>query len=407
MFTPKPFLLLAALCLAGTAHADPGFPLKQLEAMALASNRAILASRDQVEAARAGVASAQAFPNPELEYLQGNSRARISGPTTGTVKSVTLTQPLDLPHRRGPRIDGAQAALDSAQAGSTAFSAEVITRLRLRYFEVLRRQAELKAAREDQGLMEKIRGGIALRVETGEAPRFELVKADAEMLNAQKASQSAELRTRQARAALRSLVGPDLPENFQLDGHLDQVPTLSDLVKLRQEAQTANPDLLQARAELRRAEHQVAYEKAQRWPTVALKATQDEDPELRSSRAGVVISIPLWDRRSGPVGEAVAQLSRSRNDLEHREFTLGQELEAAYEQYQIAQTQVTALESGIVRQAENALNIAQAAYRFGERGILEVLDAQRVYRAARNELITARYELAAAWAEIERLRAPR
>jgi len=48
--------------------------------------------------------------------------------------------------------------------------------------------------------------------------------------------------------------------------------------------------------------------------------------------------------------------------------------------------------------------IAEAAYRFGERGFLDVLDAQRVYRAARNELIVARYELAQAWVEIERWR---
>jgi cobalt-zinc-cadmium efflux system outer membrane protein len=66
---------------------------------------------------------------------------------------------------------------------------------------------------------------------------------------------------------------------------------------------------------------------------------------------------------------------------------------------------VTALQSGIVRQAEAALKVAEAAYRFGERGFLEVLDAQRVFRAARAELITGRYELAAAWVEIERLRA--
>ena len=49
--------------------------------------------------------------------------------------------------------------------------------------------------------------------------------------------------------------------------------------------------------------------------------------------------------------------------------------------------------------------VAEAAYRFGERGILDYLDAQRVFRAARNELIAARYELQLAVIEIERLRA--
>jgi len=66
---------------------------------------------------------------------------------------------------------------------------------------------------------------------------------------------------------------------------------------------------------------------------------------------------------------------------------------------------VAALESGIIKEAEAALKVAEAAYQFGERGFLEVLDAQRVYRAARSELVVARYELAAAWVEIERLRA--
>ena len=66
-------------------------------------------------------------------------------------------------------------------------------------------------------------------------------------------------------------------------------------------------------------------------------------------------------------------------------------------------TQVAALESGIVRQAEAALKVAEAAYRFGERGILDYLDAQRVYRAARGDLITARFELRSADIEIARL----
>jgi cobalt-zinc-cadmium efflux system outer membrane protein len=117
------------------------------------------------------------------------------------------------------------------------------------------------------------------------------------------------------------------------------------------------------------------------------------------------MTIPIWDWRGGPIDEARANLSRANNELSHYDFSLDRSIEVAYEQYQIAQAQVTALESGIVHQAENAVRVAEHAYRFGERGILEVLDAQRVYRAARNELINARYEAASVWTEIERLRA--
>lgn len=393
-------IFLLALASAQAAHT-----LDELLRLASQSNRALMAGRDQVEAARSAVNSAGAFPNPEIEYLAGSSRARLAGAPAGDVRSLTLTQPLDLPGRRAARIDAAGAALEATAAGQGAFEAELTAQVRVRFYELLRREAELRAAREDRRLMEDIRGRIALRVESGEAPRYELIKADAETLNAQKLAQAAGFRVEQARSALRRLVGAVLPADFTIKGQLDQVPEVGPLTQLQGEIEAGNPELARARAETRRAEHQLDYERAQRWPTLALKASREEDPELRSNRFGVVLSLPLWDRRSGPVGEAAANLSRARNELAEREFSLHQAMEFAYQQYEIAQTQVTALESGIVRQAESALKVAEAAYRFGERGILEVLDAQRVYRAARNELISARFELAAAWAEIERLRA--
>jgi cobalt-zinc-cadmium efflux system outer membrane protein len=323
----------------------------------------------------------------------------------GDARSLTLTQPLDLPWRRSARIGSAEAGLDATMAATRAFEADLLARLRARYYDVLRREAELKNAREDAVLMESVRSRIALRVEIGEAPRFELIKADAEMLNAQKTAQAAGFRIEQARSQLRQAVGGALPVNFTLEGYLGDVPALPELSGLRQQAGESSPELARVRAEMVRAERQLDLERAQRWPNLALKAAVDEDPDMRTSKIGVVMTIPLWDRRSGPVGEASAQLARARNELAAQEFSLGQSLEVAYQQYQIAQTQVTALESGIVRQAETALKVAEAAYRFGERGFLEVLDAQRVYRAARSELIAARYELASAWVEIERLRA--
>lgn len=398
-------LVLACGFGASLAMAEPAYDLPRLEALAMESSRSVLAARDQITAARYAVQTAGAFPNPEVEYLGGTARSRGPSSNTGDARSLTLTQPLDMPWRRSARIGSAEAGLEATMAVTRAFEADVLARLRARYFEVLRREAELRNAKEDAKLMEDVRSRIALRVEVGEAPRFELIKADAEMLNAQKTAQAAEFRVEQTRSQLRQVVGGALPADFTLSGRLRDVPPLPDLGGLRQQAGETSPELARARADMVRAERQLDLERAQRWPNLALKAAVDEDPDMRTSKIGVVMTIPLWDRRSGPVGEASAQLARARNELAAQEFSLGQSLVVAYQQYQIAQTQVTALENGIVRQAESALKVAEAAYRFGERGFLEVLDAQRVYRAARSELIAAAYELAAAWVEIERLRA--
>jgi len=387
------------------AFAQPEFDLPKLEALALSSSRAVLSARDQITAARYAVDSAGAFPNPELEFLGGASRSRGVGGNTGDARSVTLTQPLDMPWRRSARIGAAEAGLESTTAAVRAFEADTLARLRLRYFEVLRRDVELSNTREDLAAMESVRSRIALRVETGEAPRFELIKADAELLNVQKIAQAAGFRGEQARSQLRQSVGGALPSDFVLLGRLRDVPELPPIEGLRKQLAETSPELARARSEMVRAQHLLDLERRQRWPNVALKAGMEEDPDTRANKLGVVVSIPLWDRRSGPVGEASAQLSRARHELAAQEFSLAQQLEIAFQQYEIAQAQVVALESGILMQAGAAVKVAEAAYRFGERGFLEVLDAQRVFRAARAELITARYELASAWVEIERLRA--
>ena len=401
----KTFIFGCGLTASLAVFALPEYDLASLETLALSTNRSVMAARDQVTAARYGVDSAGAFPNPELEFLAGTTRSRGPAGNPGDARSATVTQPLDLPWRRSARIGAAEAGLEAAGSGARAFEADIIAYLRGRYFEVLRREAELINAREDAALMESVRSRISLRVETGEAPRFELIKADAEMLNAQKTAQAAGFRVEQARSLLRQAVGSALPPEFTLTSRFRDVPALTPLNEVRQQIATSSPNLMRARAETVRAERQLELERSLRWPNLALKAAVDEDPDMRTSQFGVVVTVPLWDRRKGPIGEATAQLSRAKNELESQEFSLAKALEVAYQQYEIAQTQVTALESGIVRQAEAALKVAESAYRFGERGFLEVLDAQRVFRAARAELIAARFELASAWVEIERLRA--
>lgn len=391
------------LC-AGLASAQTTYDLADLERLARETSPALQAAREQVRVAESAVNTAAAFPNPEVEYLRGSLKSRAGGVNAGNTDSVSVTQPLDL-LQRFPRIGAAEAGLAASRAGYRAAEAEWLARLRTRYFEVLRRESELRNATEDLKLIQGVNARIRARVETGDAARFELIKSEAEMLNVQKNVQAAGARVANARSQLRQAIGAALPEDFVVAGQLPGVPALPPIEEIRDGLSEQNPNLARARAEVERAERLLAYEKAQRLPSLAVKASQTSDPEIRSTMGGLVVSVPLWDRRKGPVGEASAQLARAKSELRDQEFSIARSLDIAYQQYQIAQAQVTALEGGIVRQAEAALKVAEAAYRFGERGFIEVLDAQRVYRAARAELTIARYELATAWVEFEKLRA--
>ncbi len=403
-------LAAGLLCICSAAqlvHAEPQkLSLPDLEALMFSQSPAVQAAANSVDAARAAVATARTIPNPQIEVLNGTRKPRPDNPNPqGNLKTISVTQDIDMPWHRFPRVDAALAGLQAAQANEASFRANIRSQLRLRYYDLVRRTAENRVAKEDVKLMEAMHKRIALQVETGEKARFELVKANAELLNAQKMQESANLRVRQSRGALRALVGPQLPDNFEIQEQPHTFAAPAPLADIREAVFQNNPELQRTRAERQQLDRKLSEEKALRLPKFALRADQDNDPEWRSKRVGVAMSLPLWDWRGGPVGEAAAKLAQSSNQLAYQEFSLLQSLESAYQQYEIANAQVTALEGGIVRQAASALRIAELAYKAGEKSFLEVMDAQRVYRIARNELITAQFELASAWSEIERLRA--
>jgi outer membrane protein, heavy metal efflux system len=400
-------LLSLAAASSTWAQTTQKLSLPELEDMMFSQSPALRGAASATAAAAAAVDTARTVPNPQIEVMSGTRKPRLENPngTNGNVKSLSITQDLDMPWHRFPRVDGAIAGYNAAQANERAFKADMLAQLRLRYYDLVRRVAESRAMREDVLLMEGMHKRIALQVQTGEKAKFELVKANAELLNAQKMHESSVLRVRQARGALRTLVGVQLPENFEVTEQPHVFAPPAPLTEVRDEVMKNNPELQRTRAERQQFDRKLSEEKALRFPKFALRADQDLDPEWRSKRIGVAMSVPLWDWRGGPVGEAAAKLSQSDNELAYQETSLVQSLEAAYQQYDIANAQAIALEGGIVRHAADALRIAEVAYKAGEKNFLDVMDAQRVYRAARNELIGAQFELATAWTEIERIRA--
>jgi len=386
-----------------TTPAPDTFDLPQLLQLAQSTNKGVEAAQANVDAATAAITSARAYPNPQVEMMYGRVSGKQPGVVSGNAPSYAIVQKFDYPNQRNLREQMAGRGLEASEAMRQGFRSDLAARVKTSYYQVLRRETELAAAREDLNMMRQIQERAKVRVGVGEAPRYELIKADTELLAAQKTLQTAELRVDQAKAALRQQVGGGMPVRFALNGELGRAPEVPPLAALHDTMQASNAELTQRRSELERAKLGVDYQRALRWPEVAVRASTDRQPDNNVSQIGLVMTIPLWDRRSGPVGEATAQATQARTALEAREFELMQELDTAYRQYEITQAQVTALESGIVREAESALGVAESAYRFGERGILDYLDAQRVLRSARSELIAAQYELQVAAIQIEKL----
>jgi outer membrane protein, heavy metal efflux system len=388
-----------------TVDSSTAYTLEQLIQIALESNPRVLAARDQANAASGQLRAAKAVPNPQFEYNTGQQRSATGPLTTGNVSSWSVTQPLDMPYTRFPRVDAAEASARAAQATRIAFEVEAIANVQLRFYELLRREAEARAANEDLDLTKQIRDRMQLRYDVGETARFELIRAQTEFLNAQMNAESSKLRIEQARGLLRQTVGYQLPAQFTLQAHTERGQELPSLETLLNEVRNQSPELQKAKAQVEATESRLSFEKNSRLPNLAVKAQQLNDPNFTDRLYGLVVTIPIWDFRGGQIAEAEANASKARNDFNAQTQSLEQQMQSAYKLYLIASYQVQILDQEVVKLAASARRIAEISYRFGERGMLEYLDAQRTFRAARNDLIRARFDLASITTEIQRLRA--
>ena len=382
-------------------------PLTLNEALRLAAihSPALADVIAQERGANAALTTAQAYPNPDLQIGAGSSLSKHIGIPNGHTNVAALSQLVELPSVRAARRHGAEAGIAASEAVVSDARINLRASVKQAYFDVLRRQEEVKLASVNHELLMQIRDRVKLKVKVGESPRFELVKAEVEVLAAKSAVNSAELRITQGRDRLRALIGAPLAGNFKVAQEKLLPPDLPELEELRKDLLERQPLLKVADAQTRRAQARVQLERNLRYPQPTITVGTNQDPDWKQWQVGVSLPLPIWNRRQGPIGEAVAGFDRAVAEKRQTSINLLGVLDQAYGRYKIAKNQVMIFETGLMHDAENAMKVAEAAYRYGERGILEFLDAQRVLRTTRLDYLNARYELQAALIEIARLRA--
>lgn len=359
----------------------------------------------QVQGATSAISTARAYPNPSFQFLAGPQRARpIANPAVpGLLQRYAASQPIETPNVRRTRRAAAELARESTLIGLIGTKLFVRASVKHAFYEVLRRREEIEHAEENLHILEDLRRRTLVQVNVGEAAKLELTRSEAEVATGQNAVRTANLSYVGAVSALRATISAPLERPLDLEGRLESTLRLPPIDQLRQELLANNPALKQAGTELQRAEALLASERAQRTPQPHLDFEYEQQPDLTYYRFGVTLPIPIFDKRRGQIGEATANVTRASSTLRQQRLELIAELERAYGQYLIADQQVASFQAGALRQANAAVEAAQAAYRFGARGIIEVLDAQRVLQTVRGELLDAQYERQSAAVDLESL----
>jgi cobalt-zinc-cadmium efflux system outer membrane protein len=390
--------------LSSTAFSAPQYTLQDLIDIAKRENPVLDVLKAREDAAKSSVVTAESFLNPEIEAGSGPSKYRTpsTNPNQKQNWGVTLSQPLEFPNVRSARKAVAESRVNYAGSVTEATIINLSLLIKKAFYDVLQNEAILKIAEGDRDALKDIRERVALRVEVGEAPRYELIKADTELIAAQRDADAAKLRIYESKLYLRGLVSKSIVDTFDVTGALPASDITLNMEQLKDDI-AKSPRLKQIKASSEIAENRLRLEEKLINPGVTLKAGVDQDPDITSYRFGLSIPIPIWNQRQGLIGEAAANYREVQAQYTDQELALRRDIEAAFQRYLIAQQQVKTFESSLLSQAESVLKVAESAYRYGERGILEYLDAQRTYRLVRKDYLASRYDYIVAILEIEQL----
>jgi len=251
-------------------------------------------------------------------------------------------------------------------------------------------------------IAEALRTAARLRVESGEAPALELIRAQVELARENKERRRAEGRAANSKAALNSLLGGSLRPEDDIAGDFSGARKNFDLPPLIERATDRHPRILRQKKVLEAAGHALTQERQSRIPDLTLRGGVGEEVDKRSYSIGLSLTFPLFNQRRGEIASARAGEAKAFAEMEKTRVELTRLITQEYRNYQIALDQLNLFEKGLLADSDEALQIARISYQEGESNLLELLDAQRVQRAVLIEYYEAQFELDTALARLER-----
>jgi cobalt-zinc-cadmium efflux system outer membrane protein len=385
-----------------TELSPSGYTLSQVVQLALQHNPMVNGAEAVLEQNQGQRITAGAYLNPTITGSAG--RGAIQDPKTGvsiTEHTITVEQPLEWLGKRTARQRAADAGLAGALAGMEETKVTVTADAKGAFFQLLFAQQDAQLAKENLKTVEDLVKVVSARVSTREAPKFELVKATVELQKSKKDLARADNALLVARAKLNTVTGKALGERFAIQGEFETVRSGLDLGLLTEQAIDRHPTLRRQQRVVEQAEFTIEQERASRMPNVAVFGQYHREAGDKSMTAGLSVPLPLWYRRQGEIGTAMGTYRRAQAERDRLQQELEQTITQHFQEVRTTQAQMQVFEQGLLFQAKEAFDIAQFSFRNGATSLLEVIDAQRVYRQTLLEYAQARAVHSIAMAQLE------
>jgi cobalt-zinc-cadmium efflux system outer membrane protein len=381
----------------------PTYELDRIIDLALERNPSIASAKSVIEQNEGGQIQAGAYPNPTIGAQTAN--AALRDPTSGTRLTeygMTLHQTVEWPGMRAARKDAAAAGLAGATVGLDEAKLNLIAEVKGTFYELLLAERTVDLLQQNLEIVQEVARIVKARVRSGEGPQFELVKAEVEVLKAKQEMTKAKNVVRVKLVALDTLTAGALGPRYNVQGDFRSLRDRLDPEQMVTRDPSQHPVLKRHGKQVEQAEFSVAKERQARVPNVTLFGGYAREVGREAVVGGLSLPTPLWYRQQGHIATALGTQRKEEADLIRARNELTRAINQHTREAETAQNQIIVYEEGLLKQAQEALRIAQLSFRQGASSLLDVLDAQRVQRQITVDYNLARFELSLALTRYER-----
>jgi cobalt-zinc-cadmium efflux system outer membrane protein len=352
-----------------------------------------MAIRAETEVTRREQLARLAYPNPGVMYSREGA---------GFTEFLQVEQSLP--------VFGVRAALARVGVAATAAAeAERDARLwRLRgdaaaaVARLVANQERLEVADAHARDVERLIEILHTREREGEGSRFDRLRAEQELRETRQLVTSAAVAVVEAKAALAAMLPRDVTVN-RIAGSLDAQQPAPPVDGLIARAASTRAELRALQRSFERAALESQAARTALWPSPTLfgglKRADDKSGRERGGVFGLSISLPFFDAGGRQAARWTAERIRVEAERVSMEHQIRSEIARAAEALAVWQAAVAQDGQGA---GDELARIAEVAYREGEVGILELLDAARTASRARIRSIELRVDARLAQIALER-----
>ncbi|MDQ8727164.1 TolC family protein [Bradyrhizobium sp. LHD-71] len=359
------------------AQSSSTLTLRQALHQALATNPRLTASQRDVGIAEGRRIQSRAIPNPELTVEVDNVAG--SGRYSGTRSAETLlqiSQLIELPGKRGARMDAALAERDGASWQQEATRLELLSETAIAFYSVLGAQRRIQIFDDHVATLDRLTPLLQRRVDAGAASIAEIARGQvaADLTRAER--ERARMTLSNARRDLAILMGTSTPKFARVAGRFSAAgapPPFKSILT----AIDANPQLVRWSAVRVQRQAELISSRLRVYPDARVGVGWKHERETGDNavRLGLSIALPVWDQNRGDIFAAEQNLEKATAEQAINKALLISTAGRAYDAVTAAQRELALLKESAIPNARRAAEAIESGYAQGRFTLLELLDA--------------------------------